>query len=132
LSFLLDTDICSAYLKGNHSIWQRFLQYSGRLHVSVITVGELYTWGRRASAPPKRIQALSDLFEAVTVHDVTVDIGRKFGELRAARLDAGQGTHDMDLLIAATAVVQDLRLVTHNVKDFTGIPGLKVDDWLTD
>ena len=47
MSFLLDTDICSAYMKGNHQVWQRFMQYSGRLHVSPVTVGELYTWAFR-------------------------------------------------------------------------------------
>jgi predicted nucleic acid-binding protein len=44
LSFLLDTDICSAYLKGNHSVGNRVLQYGGRLYVSALTAGELYTW----------------------------------------------------------------------------------------
>jgi len=43
LTFLLDTDICSAYLKGNHPVGNRVLQYGGRLHVSAITAGELYT-----------------------------------------------------------------------------------------
>ena len=44
MSFLLDTDICSAYLKGDRLVWKRFLQYSGGLHVSTVTVGELFTW----------------------------------------------------------------------------------------
>jgi hypothetical protein len=33
LSFLLDTDICSAYLKGNPVVFNRFIQYGGGLHV---------------------------------------------------------------------------------------------------
>ena len=48
MSFLVDTDICSAYMKGDHHVWQRFMQYRGRLHVSAITVGELFTWALRA------------------------------------------------------------------------------------
>lgn len=31
MSFLLDTDTCSAYLKGDRRVQQRFLQYGGRL-----------------------------------------------------------------------------------------------------
>ena len=50
MSFLLDTDICSAFLKGNSHVWTKVLQYSGRHHVSAITVRELYTWALRASA----------------------------------------------------------------------------------
>ena len=130
MSFLLDTDICSGYLKGNHQLWQRFQQYGGRLHISVITAGELFTWCLRASASPKQLQGVEDLLKTVTIHEVSLDVSRKFAELRAARLDAGQGTRDMDLLIAATALVHNLTLVTHNVQDFTDLPGLVVDDWL--
>jgi len=56
--------------------------------------------------------------------------GRKFGEVRAGLLDAGLTTPEMDLFIAATALAHDLTLVTHNVQDFTHIPGLTIQDWL--
>lgn len=118
-------------MKGDRQLWQRFTQYGGRLHVSVITVGELYTWALRASASPKRLTALLDLLKDVTLHDVTADVGRKFGELRAGLLDAGQGTPDIDLLIGATALVHGFTLVTHNVQDFLHLPGLRVEDWLS-
>jgi len=36
------------------------------------------------------------------------------------------------LFIAATALVHDLTLITHNVKDFQHIPDLLIEDWLTD
>jgi tRNA(fMet)-specific endonuclease VapC len=130
VSFVVDTDICSAYMKGNRHVWQRFMQYRGRLHVSTITAGELCTWTLRAHAPPKRLQTLQDLLDDVTVLDVTLDVGRKFGEVRVALLDAGLGTPAMDLFIAATALVHDLILVTHNVQDFAHIPGLTIQDWL--
>ena len=44
MSFLLDTDICSAHLRGDRKVFSKFVQYSGQLHVSVITAGELYSW----------------------------------------------------------------------------------------
>jgi tRNA(fMet)-specific endonuclease VapC len=130
VSFLIDTDVCSAYLKGDRNVWQRFMQYGGRLHLSSITVGELFTWALRGQAPPKRLTALLDLLRDVTVLDVTADVGRKFGELRASLLDKGQGTPDLDLFIAATALVHGLTLVTHNVQDYAKLPGLQVDDWI--
>jgi predicted nucleic acid-binding protein len=130
MSFLLDTDICSAYMKGDHRVWQRFMQYRGQLHVSAVTVGELFTWALRARASPKRLPTLLDLLNDLTVLDVTRDVGRIFGALRAALFDAGQATPDMDLLIAATALVHNLTLVTHNVQDFAHLPGLTVQDWL--
>jgi tRNA(fMet)-specific endonuclease VapC len=97
---------------------------------SAITVGELFTWALRAKASPKRLQTLLDLLSDVTVLDVTLDVGRKFGEVRAGLLDAGLTTPEIDLFIAATALVHDLTLVTHNVQDFAHIPGLTIQDWL--
>ena len=44
VSYLVDTDIISAHLRGSGAVTNRFLQYSGRLHVSVVTLAELKVW----------------------------------------------------------------------------------------
>jgi tRNA(fMet)-specific endonuclease VapC len=131
MSFVVDTDCCSAHLKGNARVTNRFLQYTGGLYISVVTLGEPYTWTSRAKASPKRLQGLNDLLNDVVVLDVTPDVARKFGEIRATLLDRGMGTPDMDLLIAATALTHGFTLVTHNVSDFANVPNLNVVDWLT-
>lgn len=131
MSFLLDTDICSAHLKQSAAaVTNKFLHYASRLHVSVITAGELYTWARRAKASPKRLQSLDDFLDAVTILDVNPAIAQQFGQVRAALLDAGRPCPDLDLLIASTALTHGLILVTHNVQDFLNIPGLQIEDWL--
>jgi hypothetical protein len=61
MSFLLDTDICSASMKGLPLVSNRFIQYSGRLHISSVTLAELFAWALRAKASPKRLQSLLDL-----------------------------------------------------------------------
>jgi len=35
------------------------------------------------------------------------------------------------LIIAATALLHNLTLVTHNSQDFLNIPGLRMADWLS-
>jgi predicted nucleic acid-binding protein len=117
-------------MKGDPTVWQKCMQHGGQLHVSTITQGELYTWALRRGVSPKREQTLKDFLQDVTILEVSEIVGRKFGELRAQRLDAGQGTPDMDLLIAATALIHNLTLVTHNVQDYTNILGLRIQDWL--
>lgn len=130
MSFLIDTDICSAHLKGMGVVTSRFLQYMGRLHVSVITVGELYTWATRTGAGERRPSALRDLLSDMVILDVDLAVAERFGRLRARLLDAGRPAPPMDLWIAATAIENDLTLVTHNTADFASIPGLVLADWL--
>jgi tRNA(fMet)-specific endonuclease VapC len=130
MSFLLDTDICSAYLKGDHRIGNRVEQYGGQLCVSAVVAAELFTWVLRAKASRSRLQGLSDFLKDVAFLEVNRDVARKFGEIRAYQLDRGLSTPDMDLLIAATAVLHGLTLVTHNVEDYANVPNLAVVDWL--
>ncbi len=130
MSFLLDTDICSVHLIGNLPISSRFLQYTGRLHVSVLTVSELYTWSKRAAAPPKRLAAVLEMLMAIRLIDVDHEVARQAGEFRATLLDRGQPIASMDLHIAATALVHGLTLVTHNVRHFAPVPNLLIEDWL--
>lgn len=130
MSFLLDTDTCSAHFKGSQRVTSKLLQHSGQLKVSAITLGELATWASRAKASPRRWQMVVGLLNDVTVLDVTPEVARKFGEVRAALLDAGKPAPSMDLLIAATALEHGLTLVTHNRRDFANIPGLAVADWI--
>src|SRR5262249_49634887 len=105
MSFFVDTDICSAYLKQNRFVFNPFLQYAGQLHLSVINLGELYTWAKRRQAPPRRLQKLLKLLHEVTLLEVDHDVADKFGEVRAYLLDHGQPMPIPDLWIAATALV---------------------------
>jgi tRNA(fMet)-specific endonuclease VapC len=129
MSFLLDTDICSAYLKNDPRVVAKVMLHFGGLHVSVITVGELLTWARRARAPRARLHGVSDFLAASTIHEIDYAVADKFGELRADLFDRGITIGEMDLLNASAALVLNLTMVTHNVQDFAAIPGLTLEDW---
>lgn len=131
MSFLLDTDTCSEHLRGRSSVLQRTQQYSGRLHVSAISVGELYVFALRRRAPRRRLLVVEDFLASVTIVTADAATARQFGELHAQMLDQGQPMPVIDLWIAATALVRGLTLVTHNTKDFDSVPGLSLADWLS-
>lgn len=131
MSFLLDTDICSAYLKNDQRAVSKVMLHFGGLHVSVVTVGELLTWARRAKAPQSRAQGVNDLVAASSIHGIDFAVADKFGELRAKLLDQGITVGEMDLLNASVALVQNFTIVTHNTRDFFHIPGLSMVDWLS-
>ena len=131
MSLLLDTDTCSAYLKHRSRMQHRFVQHSGRLHISSIVLGELYTWAfRRASSVPALQAIRSELLLQVTVIHFDEHCAEEFGRERAGLLDRGMSVPTADLMIAATALAHNLTLVTHNTADYRHIPGLHLDDWL--
>jgi tRNA(fMet)-specific endonuclease VapC len=130
VSFLLDTDVCSAYLKGDKRVGNRCLQYGGRLSISVISAAELYAWTLRSTARAKTHEALLAFLSGVPLLTIDDETARMFGELRAQQFDSGRLTPAMDLLIASTALQHGLTLVTHNTKDFVAVPGLTTIDWL--
>jgi tRNA(fMet)-specific endonuclease VapC len=131
MSFLIDTDICSAYLKNDRAVTNKVMLHYGGLSVSVVTLGELLTWALRAKASAHHLQMVQDFLRAVHVIKVNVPVAEKYGEIRAVLLDQGRDPGPMDLLNAATALVHNMTMVTHNVADYAIIPGLTIDDWQT-
>jgi tRNA(fMet)-specific endonuclease VapC len=130
VSFLLDTDICSAYLKQNGLVTNRFIQYGGRLNISTVTLGELFAWALRAKASPRRLPSLRDLLKEMRALPMDEIVSYQFGEVRAWQLDRGLATPDLDLLNASVALVHGLTLSTHNTRDYANVPGLNCVDWV--
>jgi tRNA(fMet)-specific endonuclease VapC len=130
VSFVLDTDTCSAYLKGDGRVFNRFIQHSGGLYVSAITIGELYSWVNRPRTAPRHAAAIVDMLSGVTTLPVDHDIALRFGQERANLLDQGISVSPTDLFIAATALHHDFSLVSHNSRDFRKVPGLRLEDWI--
>ena len=55
---------------------------------------------------------------------------RHYADIRAALERAGAPIGNNDLFIAAHARSRGMTLVTHNVREFRRVPGLRVEDWL--
>ncbi len=132
MSFLLDTNIVSGYLKRPRGLAHRFVQYSDRLYVLSVALAELYVWGYGKADPSSMLSAIAVMLrDEVNRLDFDDDCTKKFGQLRVELLRHGLSVNPVDLLIASVALVYDLTLVTHNTADFQNIPGLRLDDWLT-
>lgn len=51
-------------------------------------------------------------------------------EERARLENAGKQIDDFDLLIGATAVVNNFTLITHNTRHFERISSIQLEDWV--
>lgn len=130
MSFLLDTDIASAFLKNHPRVVARVTMQYGSLHASAVTAGELLTWAGRAKAPPSRLQGVLDLVSVCQVRDVDYAVAETFGRIRADLLDRGRTVGAPDLFTAAVALVHNLTMLTHKIADYRAVPGLTIVDWI--
>jgi tRNA(fMet)-specific endonuclease VapC len=127
--FMLDTDSVSFALRGQGSVGTQIVEHRpSELCVSSITVAELrYGAARRNSA---RLHELIDAFMTnVAVLPFDETCAAHFGELAAELSARGTPIGEFDVLIAAHAIAAEAILVTNNVKHFTRIRALKVENW---
>jgi predicted nucleic acid-binding protein len=124
VSYLLDTNVVSEVVRSrpNERVleWLRSVPDSA-LHMSVLTLGELRSGIERLGATARRErlrvwmeQDLQAWFEHRLI-PVDASIAERWGKLVA---EARRPVPAVDSLLAATALVHGLRLVTRNVDDF--------------
>jgi tRNA(fMet)-specific endonuclease VapC len=130
MNFLLDTDTCSAHMRRPARLAHRFIQYTGQIAISSVTLAELYAGAYKHSQANRLLALIADLQQEVQVIDFDSACAEKFGQVRGTLLQQGLSVPTTDLMIASAALVHNLTLVTHNTADYRNIPGLRLDDWL--
>lgn len=130
MNFLLDTNICSAHMRRPAGLSHRFIQYAGRLYTTCIVLAELYAGAYLLPNPSKRLAELVDLLSSISVIEFGENEAKTFGQIRGQLGPQGKTINPLDLLIGSAARANNMTLVTHNVKHFEGIPGLRIEDWL--
>ena len=131
MSYLLDTDICSIFMRRPGGLFHRFMQHGGRLSISTVGLSELYTWAYKQDDPSIILRRIRDFLTDVSVIPFDDSCAEEVGRVRGGLIRQGVSVSAVDLMIAATAITNGLTLVTHNTKDFQRIPGLSLEDWTT-
>jgi tRNA(fMet)-specific endonuclease VapC len=131
MSFLLDTNICSAHIRRPGGLAHRFIQHTGRLWMPSIVLAELYAGAYMVDVPDRVLIGIAELREDVGLLDFDESCAQEFGKLRGALKRHGIQRNAVDLMIAAVALAHDLTLVSHNTQHFGDVPGLRLEDWLT-
>jgi tRNA(fMet)-specific endonuclease VapC len=131
--YLPDTNACISLLRQNNpGLIARWQGVPARdIVLCSIVVYEL-RYGAERSSNPEREHAKLSLFLApfasLPFDDVSAE---KCAEIRKKIERVGQPIGPHDLQIAAIALRYDLTLITHNTREFSVIPGLKLIDWET-
>ncbi len=139
MRLLLDTNVLSEVTKPIPEA--RVLEWldgldEDRTFISVISIAEirrgvaLMDAGRKRDALAEWLATdLPGRFENRVIA-VNEPIALAWGDLMGLAKRSGRGFSSMDGLIAATAIVHDLTIATHNTKDFEGFGIEIVDPWI--
>ncbi len=136
MAFLFDTDAISELLRprplSSYVEWLRNIPREEQF-TSAVVIGELYKGAYRSQARPKHLNNIVQrILPAVTALPYDVATAKVFGKIRAKLEEAGAILPDPDLQIAATAIYHDLELVSGNLRHFSRISNLKLNNILSD
>lgn len=134
MNYLLDTNLCIAYLRGTESdnITARLAAASpGEVALCSVVKAELFYGAERSQWPRKNHAQLEHFFAAFPSFPFDDRAAVVYGTIRKNLETEGMRIGPNDLMIAAIAIANGLILVTHNVSEFARLPGLQNEDWQT-
>ncbi len=129
LRLMLDTNICIYVMKNRPAkLRAKFEAAREELCISAITLAELYAGAEKSDHGSENLLGVERFASALTVLSFDSAAAVHFGQLHLKR----QGKHvsAQDTLIGAHARSKGLTLVTNNRRDFDGMPGLQVENWV--
>lgn len=127
MAVLIDTSVLVDVERRGHSLNEAIREQDRA--ISVITASELLHGVHRAStsaARARRAAFVEHLLSAIEPLPITTAVARAHAEIWAELESKGNLIGAHDLWIAATALSQDIKVVTANARDFERVPGLSV------
>lgn len=131
MNYLLDTCAVSDFLKKNPPTVEHFKNVSPlQMYVSTITVMEIEYGLRLNREREKKILPIWDsLSKNIQIVPFTEQCAKEAASIRALLKQDGRLIGPFDILIAGTAVANDLTVVTSNLKEFKRISGILIENW---
>ena len=132
MRFMLDSDICIYLIKKRpENVIKRIGEsLSDGIVISSITLAELEFGVANSTYPEKNSNALIQMLSSINILPFDSRAAAAYGPLRAELQQSGLPIGALDMLIAAHAKSLNLTLVTNNVREFSRINGLKIENWV--
>jgi tRNA(fMet)-specific endonuclease VapC len=132
MKYLLDTDICVAIIRKRPAgVIHKLTSFRlGDMGVSSVTVAELHLGVQKSQRPEQNQQALDQFLLPLEIVAFDYAAAVEYGRIRAKLERAVIPIGSLDLLIAAHALSLEVILATANVKQFSRIARLRLEDWL--
>lgn len=133
LKFMLDTNICIFTIKNRpQSVREAFTRHHGQMCISTITLMELIYGAEKSFDPGRNLLSIEGFAARLDVLNYDKEAAAHTGQLRAELARIGKPIGPYDQMIAGHARSQGLILVTNNRREFDRVPGLRVEDWVSE
>ena len=131
--YLLDTNILSDLIRDPQGPVARRISATGESTIctSIVVAAEL-RFGAEKSGSSTLADRIDLLLSALEILPLETPADRHYGAVRPQLARQGTPIGPNDLLIAAQALALDLTVVTANVQEFSRVPGLGVENWLSE
>jgi len=124
---VVDTDVVSFLFKSHPIAYQYLPDLADRTPlISFMTLAELDRWVLAARWGEARRKKLREYLEPFAILPYDRALCTKWAEITIAAQSRGRRIDCADAWIAATALLCDAPLITHNRNDYLGVPGLKL------
>ena len=127
MALVIDTDVVSFLYKRDTraDLYRPHLDVR-MLTISFMTLAELECWAISANWGVRRRQHLERYLQRFVFYQSDRPLCRRWAEVSEDCRRIGRPIAPADALIAATALLLGVPLVTHNGTDSTGVPGLVI------
>jgi len=130
MHYLLDTNVCIYYLKGQYELNDKIRKIGfDNVAISEITFAELIFGAEKSQQKEKNIKVVEDFAERILIIPIFDGI-RIYGKEKARLQKEGTVISDFDLLIGATAIFNNMTMVTRNIKEFKRLENIKIENWI--
>jgi tRNA(fMet)-specific endonuclease VapC len=129
--YLLDTDISIYLLNGKLPEVEEHLASlpAEQVGTTTVTAAELRFGALNSGRPQKNLARVETFLAPLTQIPFDERAAIQFGSLKQHLVSKGQLIGLMDLLIAACALTAGAVLVTNNMREFSRVPSLTVENW---
>ena len=128
--YILDTNTLIYFFKGIGDVAGVLLSKSPQdISIPSIALYELEVGIAKSTKPKKRRKQLELLISRISISSFGAKEAKKAAMIRANLESKGTPIGPYDILIAGTALSTNATLITHNVKEFERVNGLKIEDW---
>jgi tRNA(fMet)-specific endonuclease VapC len=134
-TYMLDTNICSFAMRGDPHVAEHLIAARDEVAwvvISAITYAELRYGAIGSKASPKHERMVNRFvkrLDGILAWDA--DAVDQTTELVQYLATQGTPIGDNDADIAGHALAADAILVTNNTREFSRVPGLRLEDWTT-